>query len=237
VTDHTPITVAALYVRPDGPYANRPDVDLWDEARDARLYDGPHPVAAHPPCERWGNLWWSAQITRAGRRPDAPGLGDDGGCFKSALANVRRWGGVIEHPEGSRAWEHFGLPRPEHGAGWVRSLFDAGWACSVDQGRYGHKARKRSWLYYVGDATPPELDWAAARPTAWVCCGPGGATVSELRAKGLERLTKTEAQTTPVPFAELLLSIARGAQACLACGGPRHTHECQLKIEPRGLPT
>lgn len=30
--------VAALYVLPDGPYANRPDVDLWDEQRDARLW-------------------------------------------------------------------------------------------------------------------------------------------------------------------------------------------------------
>lgn len=207
---YTP-TVAALYVRPDGPYANRPDVDLWDESRDARLYGGPYPVVAHPPCERWGNLWWSAQITRAGLRPDAPGLGEDGGCFKSALANVRRWGGVLEHPEGSRAWDHFGLPKPEHGAGWVRSLFDAGWSCSVDQGRYGHRARKRTWLYYVGRSTPRELDWAPAESSVWVCSGPGGQTSEERAAKGITLLSKREHSLSPAPFAEALLSLARGA--------------------------
>jgi hypothetical protein len=168
--------IAALYVRTDGPYANRPGVDLWDEKRDARLYDGPHPVVAH----------------------------------------VRRWGGVLEHPEGSRAWEHFGLPEPRHGAGWVRSLFDNGWSCSVDQGRYGHKARKRSWLYYSGRSTPPELDWTPATSSVWVCSGPGGRTAEERAAKGITLLSKREHSLTPVPFAELLLSIARNAQQVAA---------------------
>lgn len=35
--------VAALYVQTGGAYYGMPDVDPWDEARDARLYDGPHP--------------------------------------------------------------------------------------------------------------------------------------------------------------------------------------------------
>jgi hypothetical protein len=47
------VTVAALLVEADGVYANLPGVDCWDEARDARLYDGPYPVVAHPPCQRW----------------------------------------------------------------------------------------------------------------------------------------------------------------------------------------
>jgi len=37
--------VAALYVETDGAYFGLPDVDPWDEARDARLYAGPHPAA------------------------------------------------------------------------------------------------------------------------------------------------------------------------------------------------
>jgi hypothetical protein len=49
--------IAALFVDGAGCYAGLPDVDVWDLARDARFYRGPHPVIAHPPCERWGRYW------------------------------------------------------------------------------------------------------------------------------------------------------------------------------------
>ncbi len=49
-------TVATLYVETGGVYYGIPGVDPWDEERDARLYDGPYPVVAHPPCSRWGQL-------------------------------------------------------------------------------------------------------------------------------------------------------------------------------------
>ena len=51
------MTIAALYVETDGCYFGIDGVDPWDEARDARLYAGPWPVVAHPPCQRWGKLW------------------------------------------------------------------------------------------------------------------------------------------------------------------------------------
>ena len=47
-------TIAALYVDPKGCYSGLEGVEVWDETRDARGYDGPWPVVAHPPCERWG---------------------------------------------------------------------------------------------------------------------------------------------------------------------------------------
>lgn len=61
-------TVAALYVEAGGSYYGLPGVDPWDETRDARLYAGPWPVVAHPPCQRWGKLWAGQPlwIARAG---------------------------------------------------------------------------------------------------------------------------------------------------------------------------
>ncbi len=50
------IKVAALFVEAGGVYSNLAGVDPWDIKRDARLYAGPYPVVAHPPCARWSRL-------------------------------------------------------------------------------------------------------------------------------------------------------------------------------------
>lgn len=84
--------IAALYVQRGGVYYGLPDVDPWDETRDARLYAGPHPVVAHPPCSRWCRLAGLVEA-RWGHRK-----GDDGGCFAAALASVRAWGGCWSIP-------------------------------------------------------------------------------------------------------------------------------------------
>ena len=81
--------LAALFICTTGPYANLPGVDAWDELRDARKYAGPHRVIAHPPCERWGRYWSGGPSARVRRK-----LGDDKGCFESALASVRKYGGI-----------------------------------------------------------------------------------------------------------------------------------------------
>lgn len=39
--------IAALYIDERGPYVGRPDVDAWGISRDAKLYDGPHPVVGY----------------------------------------------------------------------------------------------------------------------------------------------------------------------------------------------
>jgi hypothetical protein len=104
--------IAALYVEPGGAYYGLPGVDPWDQARDARLYAGPWPVVAHPPCERWGRFWHGSP-----RNPHQFKLGDDGGCFALALAAVRRFGGVLEHPADSHAFKAFGLNVPPRSGG------------------------------------------------------------------------------------------------------------------------
>src|SRR3954471_9253930 len=104
--------IAALFVAPDGCYTGLPDVDPWDEQRDARLYAGPHPVVAHPPCARWSRVAGFTEARFGLKR------GEDAGCFKSALQSVRTYGGVLEHPAHSDAWKVFHLPKPNVREGW-----------------------------------------------------------------------------------------------------------------------
>jgi hypothetical protein len=128
-------------------------------------------------------------------------VGDDGGCFESALAAVRRWGGVLEHPAYSMAWPAYDLLRPTRGA-WQRELLGPGWVTECSQSAYGHRARKRTWLYYVGPP-PPLLDWSDDAGSAWVSWG------DHRTYPDAPRLSKREAKATPEPFRDLLLSLAR----------------------------
>jgi hypothetical protein len=202
--------IAALYVQKGGAYYGLPDVDPWDEERDARRYNGPWPVVAHPPCERWGRYWGGGPSAKVKRRK-----GDDGGCFAAALEAVRRFGGVLEHPADTHAWPAFGLEAPTRG-GWSRALFgDPGWVCEVAQSAYGHRARKLTWLYYVGNTPPPALDWRRPRGARLDEGFHSAAERRAARAAGVtprKRLSTDENIATPIPFRDLLISIAKGAR-------------------------
>ncbi len=141
--------IAALFVDDTGVYANRVNIDLWPIARDARLYRGSDKVIAHPPCQRWGRYWHGSP-----RKPHVYELGDDQGCFASALANVRRCGGVLEHPAYSHAWNFFDIEPPCFGEGWTKPDRFGGVSIYVEQGHYGHVSRKPTWLYGVNITTP-----------------------------------------------------------------------------------
>lgn len=201
--------IAALFVETGGCYFDLEGVDPWDRRRDARRYDGPHHVVVHPPCERWGRYWGGSPTT-------FPRLikGDDHGCFASALASVRRWGGVLEHPEGSGAWDAFGLVKPPQNGAWIRAdwLARAGWTCCVEQGAYGHAARKKTWLYACG-VELPSLKWGRAE-AVFLPFEDGYRSAAERSAKGprqLQRLSHRQRAATPLPMRDLLLSIARSA--------------------------
>lgn len=145
--------IAALYVdTARGPYVSIPDVECWGYAsrdgrqrdlfaptRDARKYDGPFPVITHPPCGPWGRFWWNYKGGEGAKE-----------CGPRAVEQVRAFGGVLEHPAQSGLWTACGLPLPgeladEHGGRTVL----------VNQCDWGHKARKPTWLYYVGCVVPP----------------------------------------------------------------------------------
>jgi hypothetical protein len=200
------VTVAALYVDPDGVYANLPDVELWDEQRDARLYAGPWPVVAHPPCARWSRL--------AGFTESRFGLkrGEDGGCFEAALAAVRRFGGVLEHPAYSAAWARYGLLKPIFYGDWTLGM-EGDASCYVEQGRYGLPVKKATWLYAVG-VELADLRWGYTPDGA-------GDPANQNEWGGMDAWrdftgnTRTAA-STPLVFRDVLLDMARsaGVAAC-----------------------
>jgi len=199
--------IAALFVETNGTYFGLPNVDPWDIRRDARNYVGPYPVVAHPPCQLWVNFA-ALNYKRYGGEHNRPG--NDGGCFAAALSAVRKYGGVLEHPAGSKAWEQFSLVRPRRTGGWV---FDArypypfgrlgAWTCEVWQSAYGHPARKRTWLFYVGQTPPPELNWARKAGTHQVGWFD--------RVK--PTLGKKAASRTPEAFRDVLISLAANSRA------------------------
>ena len=208
-------TVAALYVLPDGPYCDLPDVDPWPEERDARTYAGPWPVVAHPPCARWGRYWFGGPLAAArGTRRE---MGDDSGCFAAALSAVRRFGGVLEHPADSHAWPWFGLAKPPRSGGWIRADWIHGldgWTCCVEQGHYAHRARKATWLYAVGVDPLPSLVWDASEAYAKPDDGYHSAEERSRAVKGgiLQRLSHRERSLTPLPFRDVLLAMARSVR-------------------------
>jgi len=201
-------TIAALFVVTGGNYFNIPHVDPYDVHRDARTYEGPYSVVAHPPCQLWVNFA-ALNYKRYGGEHNLPG--NDRGAFSSALVSVRTYGGVMEHPAFTNAWDAHSLPRPtgkrgEPIIGWICTgrTFNRmdEYVCEVWQSAYGHRARKRTWLYYVGSSPPHNLRWQRE---------PGDAQVGWFdRIK--PTLSKKEASATPVEFRDELIRLAMSAR-------------------------
>ena len=128
--------------------------------------------------------------------------GNDGGCFESALKSVMRWGGVLEHPAKTYAWEQYEIKKPEKGK-WTKTNC-GGWVCEVWQSAYGHRANKATWLYCVGDKKPFDMNWE--RPV-------GGFQIGWQDSRGKEKnkktLSKKEANSTPLLFAYELIRLVK----------------------------
>lgn len=146
--------VSVLFARADSCYFDLVE-DVWTMERDARNYAGPNPVVCHPPCRGWGRLRHWAKP-----RPDEKALA----IF--AVEQVRRYGGVLEHPWGSTLWHAADLPHPGKVDAW------GGWTLLIDQGWWGHPAPKPTYLYIVGRTRdqlgdlPVQLHRAAGRTLA-----------------------------------------------------------------------
>ena len=178
--------IAALFVRDDSIYKAR-GLDCYDRRRDARTFAGAGPVIAHPPCRTWGCL--KAMAFRAPAEEHAYG--------PWAVAEVRRCGGVLEHPAGSALFKEC-----ECGCAG-----DVGFLLTVDQFNWGHRCRKRTRLYVVGcsPADVPAIPARAGKPTHCITQA-HGAHIGD--AQFLPRVPDWEREATPAAFADWLIEIA-----------------------------
>lgn len=210
--------IAALYVETNGAYYGVEDIDPWDQERDARLYPGPYPVVAHPPCAAWCRLAGFREARFGYKR------GDDGGCFEAALNAVQTFGGVLEHPAHSKAWDHYGLTEPSWHGGWTYG-FDGSATAYIEQGRYGLPIRKATWLYAV-NCDLPELRWGKVNDQdawsdfTWTRRDDGRPRFASWRGRREQFETGTHRGThkgvtahTPAAFRDVLIAMARSVPA------------------------
>ena len=190
--------MAALFVRADSIYKTLPGVDAYDIERDARTYDGPWPVVAHPPCRAWGRL-----RTFANPRPDERNLA------RLAVALVREFGGVLEHPEGSTLWGAQMLPEPG-----ARPDQFGGWTLGVSQHWWGHRAEKLTRLYVVGclPNDVPDMPMRlgeASHVIAQQRTLPDGSRLVKGMPGWRPEVSKAEREHTPPELARWLVELAR----------------------------
>ncbi len=90
----------------------------------------------------------------------------------------------------------------------------AGYSTEVSQVTYGHRARKRTWLYFVGPSPVTGIDWRD---------GEGECIVGDLwhgngrrlGRGGRPRMYQREALATPEAFRDELLALARSSAVTL----------------------
>lgn len=178
--------IAVLFARPDSIYKTLPDCDVWDIERDARRWPGGCPVIAHPPCRAWGRL----------RKFAKPREGE-AELALWALEQVRKWGGILEHPASSILWLRADLPEPGQ-----KDEF-GGWMLWISQWWFGHRADKPTLLYIKG-CEPEDLP-----PIPFKIGEPTHVIQSRKRENYRPHVTKAEREHTPLALAEWLREVAQ----------------------------
>lgn len=184
--------IAVLFARQDSVYKSIEGCDVYDIERDARRWAGGCPVVAHPPCRAWGRLRQFANP-----RPDEKDLA----LF--AVARVREFGGVLEHPACSTLWPAAGLPAP----GDVDAF--GGWTFPIVQSWFGHRADKKTWIYVVGIVPAQLPDFPLVLGEATHKIGSSGRRRDGSRLKDRPEVTKAEREHTPPALADWLVECAR----------------------------
>jgi hypothetical protein len=171
--------VAVLCARARSVYHTLPGCDVFTAERDAFTFAGGSPVVAHPPSRLFGKL-----------KHFAKSADEETERFLAVFCadQVRRCGGVLEHPAQSVLWEMAGLPQPGQPT-------REGFTLALPQWWFGHLGEKLTWLFFAGIARgdlpeiPFRLDSQERRP--------------------VENLSIRQREATPVALAEWLVETAR----------------------------
>lgn len=184
--------VSVLFVRRDSIYKTMvvkdTIIDCWDIDRDAKKWPGGGPIVAHPPCRAWGQLSHFAKP-----RPDEKNLAI------WSIEQIRKWGGVLEHPRASKLWPYMNLPMP--------GKYDefGGYSICVDQSWFGHKAKKNTLLYICGcplNSLPPlPMNFNAIEYAVET-------TKKSKQQSGIKAISKKEREATPEDLARFLIEVA-----------------------------
>ena len=128
-------SVSVLCCRRDSEYKRISGVDVFDQVRNARWFEGSNALVCHPPCGPWSGHCSHQAKGELGERSLGP----------FCVSLLRRNGGVLEHPAHSRLWGWEGLPEPGHGVDGVE------WSIEIEQGLFGYRlTRKRTWICFFG---------------------------------------------------------------------------------------
>lgn len=194
--------VAILFAEKNSIYNSIAGCQVYDETRDARTFCGGMPVVAHPPCRLFSRL---SHFSTAPESEKALAI--------FAIEQVRKNGGVLEHPMASRLWDEAGLPKTGHDefGGWTLRVFQFWW---------GHQAAKDTLLYICGvhPNQIPEIPVRIGLPQRSL----GLAMKPYDRSK--KQVSKKERSATPVKFAEWLCELARRTQTPLTAQAPPVRH-------------
>ena len=181
--DVLPVTV--LYTMPRSVYLGREGVDCWDEVRDARKWPGRTPVVAHPPCALWSRLKGLA------KRP----IGEKD-LARHAVAMIKLYGGVLEHPQHSSLWQDQDLPMPGRG-------YSLSFTMAFPQRYFGHCCEKMTWLWVRGVPSQalPEIPLVLGYPRYIIAC-------SQKHSRKMAA-SRRKRNATPPKLADWLVAVAR----------------------------
>jgi hypothetical protein len=171
--------VSVLFAARDSVYKTIPDLDVWDEDRDALNWPGGNPGIFHPPCRLWSK--WMRHFSKADLTEKQ--------CALWSVDQVRCWGGVLEHPACSTLWDEEHLPLPGKGDQY-------GFSIALYQQWFGHKAQKATWLYICGIQSLPEIPLVLGEPE----------TRRNPMHPDMQTLSHRERHATPIAFAKWLIA-------------------------------